>query len=231
MKKRLHMKIGIIDDDISFSTQLKNKISLYFENTVIDVFNEKFETLNLMEYDYLFIDIMLLQVSGIELAKKVKNKQTKIIFVSANEALVYDCFDIHLYFFIRKAFYEEDFNRLLSKIEKDEVESNKHYLIDEKNHQYIHYIDIYYIQSHRNICTFYTKDQEFQQYTTLKKCAEHFCSNIAFYKINSYTIINFKYVTKINHQSVTLLNKYTFNVSRKAKDLIEKYHTYRRYIQ
>ena len=45
MKKRLHMKIGIIDDDISFSTQLKNKISLYLENTVIDVFNEKFETL------------------------------------------------------------------------------------------------------------------------------------------------------------------------------------------
>ena len=225
------MKIGIIDDDISFSTQLKNKISLYFENTVIDVFNEKFETLNLMEYNYLFIDIMLLQVSGIELARKVKNNQTKIIFVSANEALVYDCFDIHLYFFIRKAFYEEDFNRLLSKIEKDEAESNKHYLIDEKNHQYIRYIDIYYIQSHRNVCTFYTKDQEFQQYTTLKKCAEHFCSNIAFYKINSYTIINFKYVTKINHQSVTLLNQYTFNVSRKAKDLIEKYHTYRRYIQ
>ena len=225
------MKIGIIDDDISFSTQLKNKISLYFENTVIDVFNEKFETLNLMEYNYLFIVIMLLQVSGIELARKVKNNQTKIIFVSANEALVYDCFDIHLYFFIRKAFYEEDFNRLLSKIEKDEAESNKHYLIDEKNHQYIRYIDIYYIQSHRNVCTFYTKDQEFQQYTTLKKCAEHFCSNIAFYKINSYTIINFKYVTKINHQSVTLLNQYTFNVSRKAKDLIEKYHTYRRYIQ
>ena len=56
-----------------------------------------------MDYEYLFIDIMLLQASGIELAKKVKNKQTKIIFVSANEALVYDCFDIHLYFFIRKA--------------------------------------------------------------------------------------------------------------------------------
>ena len=95
------MKIGIIDDDVSFSTQLKNKIktSLYFEDAEIVVFNEKFETLDLMDYEYLFIDIMLLQASGIELAKKVKNKQTKIIFVSANEALVYDCFDIHLYFF------------------------------------------------------------------------------------------------------------------------------------
>ena len=118
------MKIGIIDDDVSFSTQLKNKIktSLYFEDAEIVVFNEKFETLDLMDYEYLFIDIMLLHASGIELAKKVKNKQTKIIFVSANEALVYDCFDIHLYFFIRKAFYEEDFKRLLLKIEKDEAE-------------------------------------------------------------------------------------------------------------
>lgn len=128
------MKIGIIDDDVSFSTQLKNKIktSLYFEDAEIVVFNEKFETLDLMDYEYLFMDIMLLQTSGIELAKKVKNKQTKIIFVSANEALVYDCFDIHLYFFIRKAFYEEDFKRFLLKIEKDEAESNKQYLLDEK---------------------------------------------------------------------------------------------------
>ena len=40
------MKIGIIDDDASFSTQLKNKIktSLYFEDAEIVVFNEKFET-------------------------------------------------------------------------------------------------------------------------------------------------------------------------------------------
>ena len=54
------------------------------------------------------------------------------------------------------------------KIEKDEAESHKQYLLDEKNHQYIRCVDIYYIQSHRNVCTFYTKDQEFQQYTTLK---------------------------------------------------------------
>ncbi len=103
------MKIGIIDDDVSFSTQLKNKIktSLYFEDAEIVVFNEKFETLDLMDYEYLFIDIMLLQASGIELAKKVKNKQTKIIFVSANEALVYDCFDIIFIFLLEKLFMKK----------------------------------------------------------------------------------------------------------------------------
>ena len=179
----------------------------------------------------MFIDILLIQDNGIMLAKGIKNKNTRIIFVSSNETLVYDCFDIHLYFFIRKEYYEDDFNRLLMKIDKDEAESNKQYLIDEKNNQYIRLVDIMYIQSHRNTCTFYTKDHEYIQYITLKKCSEDLCSNIAFYKINSYTIINFKYVIKINNQSVTLSNNQCFNVSRKAKDLIEKYHTYRRFIQ
>ena len=189
--------------------------------TIIDIEN----------YDFLFIDIILAQDDGISLAKKVNNKTTKIIFISNNEALVYDCFDIHLYFFIRKAFYEDDFKRLLTKIEKDEAESNKQYLVDEKNNQYIRYVDICYIQSHRNMCTFFTIDHEYQQYITLKRCAETLCKNIAFYKINSYTIINFKYVTKINSQSVTLSNKQTFNVSRQSKDIVEKYHAYRRYLQ
>lgn len=227
------MKIGIIDDDIKFSETLKNKIqnSKYFKNHKIDIFNDHFQALSLQDYDYLFIDILLMHDNGIMLAKGIKNKNTKIIFVSSNETLVYDCFDIHLYFFIRKSFYEEDFDRLLIKIDKDEAESNKQYLIDERNNQYIRLVDIVYIQSHRNTCTFYTKDQEYLQYTTLKKCCENLCSNIAFYKINSYTIINFKYVIKINSQTVTLSNNQCFNVSRKAKDLIEKYHSYRRFMQ
>ena len=103
--------------------------------------------------------------------------------------------------------------------------------MDEKNNQYIRYVDICYIQSHRNACTFFTVNHEYQQYITLKRCAETLCRNIAFYKINSYTIINFKYVTKINSQSVTLSNKQTFNVSRQSKDIVEKYHAYRRYLQ
>ena len=213
------MKIGIIDDDLAFSNILKKQIenSNYFCGNDIDIYNDDFQTIDIENYDFLFIDIILAQDDGISLAKKVNNKTTKIIFISNNEALVYDCFDIHLYFFIRKAFYE--------------AESNKQYLVDEKNNQYIRYVDICYIQSHRNMCTFFTIDHEYQQYITLKKCAETLCKNIAFYKINSYTIINFKYVTKINSQSVTLSNKQTFNVSRQSKDIVEKYHAYRRYLQ
>ena len=223
------MKIGIIDDDLVFSNILKKQIenSNYFCENDIDIYNDDFQTIDIENYYFLFIDIILAQDDGISLAKKVNNKTTKIIFISNNEALVYDCFDIHLYFFIRKAFYEDDFKRLLTKIEKDEAESNKQYLVDEKNNQYIRYVDICYIQSHRNMCTFFTIDHEYQQYITLKRL----CKNIAFYKINSYTIINFKYVTKINSQSVTLSNKQTFNVSRQSKDIVEKYHAYRRYLQ
>jgi DNA-binding LytR/AlgR family response regulator len=172
-----------------------------------------------------------MQDNGITIAKSIDNKNTRIIFMSSNETLVYDCFDIALYFFIRKTSYEDDLERLFIKIDKDQAENHKQYLVDKKNNQYINFKDIIYVQSHRNTCTFYTEDNEYVQYTTLKKCSEELCSNVAFYKINSYTIINFKYVTKINNQNVTLMNSQTFNVSRKSKDIIEKYHAYRRYIQ
>ena len=98
------MKIGIIDDDTQFSQVIKHKIeeNTCFSKSSIDVFNNDFKSLQLKDYDYLFIDILLMQDNGITIAKSIDNKNTRIIFMSSNETLVYDCFDIALYFFIRK---------------------------------------------------------------------------------------------------------------------------------
>lgn len=226
------MKIGIVDDDIKFSNKLKKLITNtdFFTSSDICIFNDNFLNLDLEDYDYLFIDILLNKDDGIALAESISNKTTRIIFISTDGLLVYNCLETNLYFFIRKDRYEEDFKRLLAKVEKDEIEANRLYLIDERTNLYLKYIDICYVQSNRNLCTFHTLDNKYQQYITLKKCKEVLCKNIAFYKINSYTIINFKYVVRINNQHVTLANNETFNVSRKAKDIIEKYHEYRRYI-
>ena len=54
------MKIGIIDDDTQFSQVIKNKIeeNTCFSESSIDVFNNDFKSLQLKDYDYLFIDNM-----------------------------------------------------------------------------------------------------------------------------------------------------------------------------
>ena len=118
------MKIGIIDDDTQFSQVIKNKIeeNTCFSKSSIDVFNNDFKSLQLKDYDYLFIDILLMQDNGITIAKSIDNKNTRIIFMSSNETLVYDCFDIALYFFIRKTSYEDDLERLFIKMDKDQAE-------------------------------------------------------------------------------------------------------------
>lgn len=55
------MKIGIIDDDTQFSQVIKHKIeeNTCFSKSSIDVFNNDFKSLQLKDYDYLFIDILL----------------------------------------------------------------------------------------------------------------------------------------------------------------------------
>ena len=61
------MKIGIIDDDTQFSQVIKHKIeeNTCFSKSSIDVFNNDFKSLQLKDYDYLFIDILLMQDNGI----------------------------------------------------------------------------------------------------------------------------------------------------------------------
>ena len=56
------MKIGIIDDDTQFSQVIKHKIeeNTCFSKSSIDVFNNDFKSLQLKDYDYLFIDILLI---------------------------------------------------------------------------------------------------------------------------------------------------------------------------
>ena len=75
------MKIGIIDDDLVFSNILKKQIenSNYFCENDIDIYNDDFQTIDIENYDFLFIDIILAQDDGISLAKKVNNKTTKIM--------------------------------------------------------------------------------------------------------------------------------------------------------
>lgn len=66
------MKIGIIDDDVIFSKRLKKLIenSHYFCGNDIDIYNDDFQTIDIENYDFLFIDIILAQDDGISLAKK-----------------------------------------------------------------------------------------------------------------------------------------------------------------
>lgn len=222
--------IAIIDDDSNFVNQFKTEMTKYhiFAHELIKEYNCDFEHINFDLYQIVFIDIMLLETDGLTLAKQIKNKDIKIIFMSNHNSLVYDCFDMNLYFFIRKEFYQDDLKRLVKKLNKESNENAKQYLVNAKDHIYIFYHDIMFIQSQRNQCTFHTVNQNYKQYITLKKCESIFCINSAFYKINSYTIINFRYVKKINTRNITLSNGMIFNVSRQCKDIVEKYHIFRR---
>lgn len=55
-------------------------------------------------YDILFLDIFMPESSGFDVAKKIRNMslRTHIVFVTAKQELVYDSFEYHPFYFIRK---------------------------------------------------------------------------------------------------------------------------------
>ncbi|MDE6375608.1 MAG: response regulator, partial [Ligilactobacillus sp.] len=80
-------KILIVDDDLEILKLMKNALEL--KNYAVTVLQEVTLPIKLAEfqgYDLILLDIMLTNISGIELCKQLRNQiATPIIFISAKD--------------------------------------------------------------------------------------------------------------------------------------------------
>lgn len=81
---------------LNSSQVIKNKIeeNTCFSKSSIDVFNNDFKSTSIKRLWLFVYRYSIMQDNGITIAKSIDNKNTRIIFMSSNETLVYDCFVI-----------------------------------------------------------------------------------------------------------------------------------------
>lgn len=135
----MELQLLIADDDVNFS----NSICKYIKNeipriTTIKIAHDGFETLeyiNEFNPNILLLDLNMPKISGIEVLKKIQNKNTKIILISGetkmvNKLLISDFCIIEKIcikpFELKKL--KEDLQDLICICEKDRLEA----LINEK---------------------------------------------------------------------------------------------------
>lgn len=120
----MNLKILICDDDKIFTQKLKKDISTFFSNhkekILIDIKTTQFNSLTDINYDIVFtdIDLALKSINGVSLAMYIKDKIPNciIIFVSVREDLVFETFKVDTFQFIRKKYYNLDFNTSMNQL-------------------------------------------------------------------------------------------------------------------
>ena len=175
----LNQIISCIQADNNLNDQLS--ITSYTSASQIDLTTDIF--------DILLLDIDLPDKSGIDFANDYIKiyPNTKIIFISSHDELVFDSFKVHPYNFIRKENIDIELNdTLLELLDLLKMHKKEIVLNNKDNTTIIQQSDIIYIESFKHYCYIYTKrtTEPYKIRTNMRQILEDL--NFCFYRNQSF---------------------------------------------
>lgn len=224
--------IAICDDEILQRLNIVNKLKSVLKhfdfNYEIEQFNSGGNLLFSKSYfDIIFLDIKMKELSGIDTAKKLreKNNNSKIIFITSFKEYVFEAFDVSAFHYLLKPVSEDKIlkiiNRFLTSIQK---EKNKDlYITITKCRQVIKVLlsSIYFFEMQNRIVIIHTTNGPIEYYDKISNVEEKIpCSD--FFRCHRSYIVNLKYVMKFDRKSITLDNNAKIMLSQNRYDEFSK---------
>ena len=165
---------AICEDEVVCLSYLKHVIKQAFEKEKIEVVIEVFEDGEALirqiqqgkVYDVLFLDIVMPTINGFEICKTLKTweKETLVVFISGQEELVFQSFEVQPFCFIRKNYIESELPLLVEKLQKKlALSSSQKIIIKEERSGKLYFFnvkDIIYVEAQLHMCHLYLKQEE-----------------------------------------------------------------------
>ena len=171
------MKIAVCDDDRTTKEQIASLIREHKPDAEVITFEAGEELLKSQEnFEISFLDVEMKEVSGIDVAKHMREEQEKrgkgksiIIFVTGYREYMEDAFDVNAFHYLLKPIDEKKFNtvfnRALKEISVKAKQEGLSVIIKNNGMQKkVLLRDIYYIESSNKKVVFHTKDGKIDTY-------------------------------------------------------------------
>lgn len=236
----MRIKIAVCDDEsrslnnihsalITAGRNLNIPIETYLYtdgNKVVDLISSGEE-----DFDVLFLDIDMPDISGLEVAKSIREAKSDIllIFISAHEQYVFESIEYNPYRYIRKYRMEQEIQPALKAVYKNimsEVQRSIIIKTDDGEVRLRHADIMYFDVDSRKLKIYMCDGREFIVRKTIKEMYEEL-ENKDFVKIHSGCVVNAKYIAEYSSIDITLDNGKRLIVSRrKVKDVKTKLMKY-----
>ncbi len=234
-----NLKFYICDDNSSFANKIKKEIDLYMSsirNYETIVFNSGVALLK--QFDKQVADVVLLDIdmpgmNGFEVASLLQKRKEDILilFVTSHEDKVYQSYDYHPFWFIRKNHIHDlrvIIPKLLRKI--DAEDERKRLTFNLKAENCVVEIDIntvIYIESYRN--DIIIQDRVFGKKQVRCKItdAEKQLYPLNIIRIQNSFLVNCRYIAKITSREVILTDGTHFGLGRSKIEFVrEEYQNF-----
>lgn len=234
------IRVAICDDDPqmleSMKTVIKETFSLQSVPCDLSCFQTGADLLNIhrnQPFDILFLDILMPEQNGFDVAKEVRmiSDKTLLLFVTSDDELVYDSFDYHPFYFLRKG-KRNTFAKSLSETVKKiiaYVKRNESVLLDlgVGEYQSVCMQDILYLKSSSHYTEYHLADGSVLLIREPLTDADEKLASYGFVRIHKSFIVNIYKTKKLNvsrYPEIRLCNDIVLPIGRKYKEnVLSKY--------
>lgn len=205
------MRILICDDEAKYVNELNVHVQEYMKNHFIqcsiDISSSPKEVLKKNKtYDLVFLDIQMPEINGLEIAHKLKERNSKVVifFVTAFNKYQDDAMDLQIFRFFEKPF---DVKRLYSSLDKamEYIDGSYVDVFIQNNTEHIRILvdDIIYIKRDNRKNYLFTKDNTYVIRESIMEWNNKLPTTF-FYLVHKSFLVNLHYVTKYNYTELFL---------------------------
>lgn len=232
------MRIAVCDDDKIVMEDIVRMIEKCTNQASIKTFATGGELMKAKEeFDVLFLDIAMGDISGIEVAKNLRNQQERagkkrgiIIFVTSYREYMEEAFDVNAYHYLVKPLDEQKFQTVLKRALKDvsteQMQNEKYILVKAMGVQKKLLLrDIYYIESSNKKVVFHLKDEKIETYGKMEELERELQKS--FYRCHRCYLVNMEKISAYSVDTIELTNKEKLILAQKKySDFIKCFMKY-----
>lgn len=231
------INIGICDDDLIFATKIETMLIKISKSQLIEmnieVYSDGCELWNDIQncntFDLLYLDIEMLQVNGIDVARKIREKDIDviIIYISSYENYFIQLFEVEPFRFIKKPvddeifydYFNKEYERILGSDVFFEYKFNK---VPHK----IMLKNVLYFESSWRLIEIKGKDENGKFYGKLNMVEKKLESGkIPFLRIHQSYLVNYRFVKEISFYKVVLYDGTELQISEDRQKMVrDKYN-------
>ncbi|WP_134091476.1 LytTR family DNA-binding domain-containing protein [Olivibacter sp. XZL3] len=182
--------------------------------------------------DFIFMDIDMPRISGLDLSRAVRSKTDKLIFTTAHTKYAFEAFEVEADAYLLKPFTFAKFALTISKLIKEDVkshaeESTREFYVKttEERNRFVRvkFDEVIAVESVKNYIKIHTLSEEIMTYLTLKEIKERFDETDDFIQIHRSFIISKNYIEKVEGSLVKLPKNILVPIGTFYKDAFYDY--------
>lgn len=234
------LEIGICDDERQDLERTRDALCrcldvLGEKNVAVYLFSrarELYEESCQRIFSLVFLDVIMPEWNGFDLASQLtmRKNETKVVFVSNHESMVFDSYDYTPLWFVRKSMLEQDMLRALRKYQQATARKQISYRMkDGFGYREVALDDMMYIEGEGHTLKIWMPDRKnYQMYGSLRPVEEEL-SKYGFIRIHKNYLVNQRYISEVGKKNVRLRDGSELDMGKaRRKEIVEAMSRYER---